>query len=158
MAPLSLTDDASEPSPYADDLTVCILTDGGPILTQQLSKLWSASGQLEEPEDPNASQDASSIPFSDVQNTLLNAVNEIHSSNTVSQLQRSSPPPTLANTSLHYSAPFYTAPRQVRFLISNKTRSSLVIEAPDLRRLIISYSNQSFILKACRFPKTRNEP
>ncbi|KAK0496582.1 hypothetical protein EDD18DRAFT_1353377 [Armillaria luteobubalina] len=73
--------------------------DGGPILIQQPSKLWSASSQLEDPEDPDASQDASGIPFSDIQSTLLNAVNEVHSSSTASPLQRSSPPPTLANTS-----------------------------------------------------------
>ncbi|KAK0230329.1 hypothetical protein IW262DRAFT_1453228 [Armillaria fumosa] len=109
MAPLTLSDDAPDPSPpYADDLAARILTDGGPILIQQPSKLWSASSQLEDPEDPDTSQDAGGIPFSDVQSTLLNAVNEVHSSNTVSPLQRSSPPPTLANTSSRSSTNWRT--------------------------------------------------
>ncbi|PBK83343.1 hypothetical protein ARMGADRAFT_1037958 [Armillaria gallica] len=58
MAPLVLTDDGPEPVPHADDLTAHILTEGVPILTQQPSKLWLTSSQLEEPEDPVELQDA----------------------------------------------------------------------------------------------------
>ncbi|KAK0458316.1 uncharacterized protein EV420DRAFT_1643200 [Desarmillaria tabescens] len=94
MAPLTLQDDGPGPITYADDLMACILTGGGPILMQQLSKLWSASSQLEEPEDPVVSQDASGITFSDVQSTLLSASNEIHASSTTLPLH---PPPTMLN-------------------------------------------------------------
>ncbi len=95
MAPLVLTDDGPGPVTHADDLTACILTGGGPILMWQLSKLWSTSSQLEDPEDPVKSQDTSGITFSDVQSTLLSASNEIHTSSTTPPSHR--PPPTMLN-------------------------------------------------------------